>query len=162
MLPFSNKPDQSPFQGCPAQPRPRPSPQPRPPRPNPNPTPSPTPPAQPTHPRPRPRPSPQAPQPTRTPTAATTGQPPPALSVKTPFGTQTLNNFYEPQRPPTTQPPRSPQQPPSPTAQHPAPDSKCGSRKNLPKTFAQNFRTKRFGQNVIGTQTLNNFYKPQS
>ena len=56
----------------------------------------------------------------------------------------------------------SPAQPAQPSpAQPTAPDAKCGSKK---KTFAQNFRPKlshkTFGQNVIGTQTLNNFYKP--
>ena len=42
-------------------------------------------------------------------------------------------------------------------------------KENFVKTFGQNFRSKRFGQNVsvktfrsklIGTQALNNFYKP--
>ena len=67
---------------------------------------------------------------------------------------------------------------------HPPPNSKCGSKKKtLSKRFGQNFRSKlsvklsvkTFGQNVsvktfgqnfrsklMCTQTLNNFYKPQT
>ena len=99
------------------------------------------------------------------------------LSVKTfgqnVIGTQTLNNFYKPC-------PHSPSQPQPPFRSKlletcpkrfsqkdslkkflssvkrgpapPHPNSKCGSKRgNLPKTFLSK---------LIGTQTLNNFYKP--
>ena len=64
---------------------------------------------------------------------------------------------------PTSPAPAKPQPSPGP------PNSKHGSKKKtrsklsvktFGQTFGQNFRSKRFGQNVFGTQTLNNFYKP--
>ena len=70
---------------------------------------------------------------------------PPALARPQPTQTSQASPAPSPAQP-------RPGQPLHP-AQHPAPDAKCGSKKKA-------FRPKRFGQNVIGTQTLNNFYKP--
>ena len=54
----------------------------------------------------------------------------------------------------------SPAHSPSPAQPSPAPDSKYDSKRKTRSKLGQNFvktRSKRFGQNIIGTQTLNNF-----
>ena len=107
-----------------------------------------------------PAPNPQPPYPVSSPAPAPGPAPtpqrqpilPPSVSGPSP-NPHPQSPHPQPGRPAPAQA-SSPAQPLHP-AQHPAPDSKCGSKKKLPKTFGQNFRSK-----LIGTQTLNNFYKP--
>ena len=132
----------------------------------------PTHPAQPAHshtsqpvPRSRPAQQPAAPATNQPPATAPAPAPAPAPAQPSPaqFTQSGTAGLTQPSpEPPFTlaspaQPQPSPAQPLHLAQSSTAPDSKCGSKKKkLPKTF----HPKRFGQNVIGTQTLNNFYKP--
>ena len=81
-------------------------------------------------------------------------------AVGKPSPTQPFPSPAQPRPRQPSQPSPVPKGKPSPRFQ-PSPASRLtNSKPKFKKKTCQNFRTKRFAQNVFGTQTLDNFYKP--